>query len=107
MCIIKAKFFVYALVALILAAVYSAEAQQPKKVPRIGFLDPGLPGPSPRVDGFRQGLRDLGWVEGQNILIDYRYAEAQLDRLPELAAELVHLKVGVIVTGGGPPSRAA
>src|SRR6266545_4757340 len=75
--------------------------QQAGKVPRIGFL--GLTSPSDRpslLDAFRQGLRELGWVEGQNIVIDYRHAEGRVDRLPDLAAELVRLKVDLIVSGG-------
>ena len=75
--------------------------QQAGKVPRIGFL--GLTSPSDRpslLDAFRQGLRELGWVEGQNIVIDYRYAEGQVDRLPDLAAELGRLKVDLIVSEG-------
>jgi putative ABC transport system substrate-binding protein len=75
--------------------------QQTGKVPRIGSL--GLTSPSdrpPLLDAFRQGLRELGWVEGQNIVIDYRFAEGRLDRLPDLAAELVRLKVDVIVSLG-------
>src|SRR5262247_2998750 len=79
----------------------AARAQQAGKVPRIGFL--GLTSPSDRpslLDAFRQGLRELGWVEGQNIVIDYRYAEGRVDRLPDLAAELVRLKVDLIVSWG-------
>jgi len=75
--------------------------QQAGTVPRIGFL--GLTSPSDRpslLDAFRQGLRELGWVEGQNIVIDYRYAEGRVDRLPDLAAELVRLKVDLIVSEG-------
>jgi putative tryptophan/tyrosine transport system substrate-binding protein len=75
--------------------------QQAGKVPRIGFL--GLTSPSDRpslLDAFRQGLRELGWVEGQNIVIDYRYAEGRVDRLPDLAAELVRLEVDLIVSEG-------
>src|SRR5262245_46358624 len=75
--------------------------QQAGKVPRIGFL--GLTSPSDRpslLDAFRQGLRELGWVEGQNIVIDYRYAEGRVDRLPDLAAELVRVKVDLIVSEG-------
>jgi putative ABC transport system substrate-binding protein len=75
--------------------------QQAGKVPRIGFL--GVTSPSdrpPLLDAFRQGLRELGWVEGQNIVIDYRYAESRVDRLPDLAAELVRLKVDLIVSQG-------
>ena len=64
-------------------------------------------GQAARIEAFRQGLRELGYVEGKNIVIEYRYAEGNLDRLPALAAELVRLKVDVIVTGGGPNTRAA
>ena len=74
---------------------------QAGKVPRIGFLS--LTSPSdrpPLLDAFRQGLRELGWVEGQNIVIDYRYAEGRVDRLPDLAADLVRLKVDLIVSLG-------
>ena len=87
------------LVALALTSFRLAEAQQAKKVPRIGFLSffarPQSPAPS--IEAFRLGLRDLGYVEGKNLVIEYRYAERKLDRLPDLAAELVRLKVEVIV----------
>lgn len=76
----------------------AAHAQQPTKVPRIGFLHYGAAGPSPEVDAFRQGLRDLGYFEGKNINIEYRFASGRVERLPELAAELVQLKPDVIVT---------
>ena len=85
----------------LLAAPLAAEAQQAGKVPRIGFL--GVTSASdrpPLLDAFRQGLRELGWVEGQNIVIDYRFAEGRFGRLPALAAELVRLKVDIIVSGG-------
>jgi putative ABC transport system substrate-binding protein len=97
------------LVAVILLAVtVLAEAQQPKKVPRIGLLIASSPSPaSPRVEAFRQGLRDLGYVEGKDIVIEYRYGEGKPDRLPTLAAELVSLKIDIIVTGGSSPTRAA
>src|SRR5262245_64584018 len=75
--------------------------QQAGKVPRIGYL--GATSPSdrpPLLDAFRQGLRELRWVEGQNIVIDYRFAEGRLDRMPDLAAELVRLKVDIIVSAG-------
>jgi putative tryptophan/tyrosine transport system substrate-binding protein len=92
---------VWLLVTIMLTTVSSAHAQQPAKVPRIGFLYAVSPSSvSDRVEAFRQGLRDLGYVEGKNIVIEWRYAEGKLDRLPALAAELVHLKVDVIVTGG-------
>jgi putative ABC transport system substrate-binding protein len=80
---------------------FSAYAQQARRVPRIGYL--GATSASdrpPLLDTFRQGLRELGWIEGQNIVIDYRFAEGRLDRLPDLAAELVQLKVDVIVSLG-------
>ena len=85
----------------VLAASLAADAQQAGKVPRIGFL--GVSSPSdrpPLLDAFRQRLRELGWVEGQNIVIDYRYAEDRVDRLSDLAAELVRLKVDLIVSLG-------
>ena len=97
------------LVAVVLLAVaVIAEAQQPKKVPRIGYLTAASPSAiAARIEAFRQGLRELGYVEGKNIVIEYRYAEGKLDRLPALAAELVRLKVDVIVTAGPPATRAA
>ena len=86
----------------------SAEAQQPTKIPRIGHLaTTSLPLVPARIEAFRQGLRELGYVEGKNIVIEWRYAEGKPDRLPALAAELVRLKVDVIVTGGPAATRAA
>ena len=85
-----------------------AQAQQPAKVPRVGYLTGAKPyGHSARVEAFRQALRQLGYVEGKNILIEYRYAEGKLDRLPAFAAELVRLKVDVLVAGGPPSAGAA
>jgi putative ABC transport system substrate-binding protein len=85
-----------------------ATAQQPKKVPRIGFLfTVSASSGAPRIEAFRQGLRELGYVEGNNILLEYRYAESKLDRLPALAVELVRLKVDVIVTSNSGPTRSA
>jgi len=92
----------------LLAAPLAADAQQAGKVPRIGFL--GVTSPSDRpshLDAFRQRLRELGWVEGQNIVIDYRYAEGRVDRLPDLAAELVRLKVDLIVASAGTQAATA
>ena len=91
------------LVAVVLLAVaVIAEAQQPKKVPRIGYLSATDPATdSTRAEAIRLALRELGYIEGQNIAIEYRYAEGKLDRLPELAAELVRLKVDIIVVAGG------
>ena len=87
----------------------SAEAQQAKKVPRIGYLSDSDPASeSARSEAIRLALRELGYTEGENITIEYRYAEGKLDRLPELAAELVRLKVDIIVVAGGDTlSRAA
>src|SRR5215813_144928 len=97
------------LVAVVMLALgVTAEAQQPKKVPRIGYLS-ATSGPTNagRFEAFRQGLRELGYVEGKNIFVEWRFAEGKLDRLPALAAELVRLKVDVIVTTGRIPTRAA
>jgi putative ABC transport system substrate-binding protein len=92
----------------LLAAALAAEAQQAGKVHRIGYLSSGSATvPSRPGEAFRQGLRELGWVEGKNIVIDYRFAEGRFDRLPDLAAELVRLKVNVIVAGATPPVVAA
>ena len=90
------------LVVVLLAVGVIAEAQQPKKVPRIGYLsslDPASE--STRSEPIRLALRELGYIEGQNIAIEYRYAEGKRDRYPELAAELVRLKVDIIVVAGG------
>jgi ABC-type uncharacterized transport system substrate-binding protein len=87
---------------VLLALGVMAEAQQPKKVPRIGYLTSSDPATeSTRSEGIRQALGNLGYVEGQNIAFEYRYAEGKLDRFPELAAELVRLKVDIIVVAGG------
>src|SRR4029453_11486903 len=97
------------LATLLLVSVRLAHAQQPKKVPRIGYLsgrgDPSTP--DPLVDAFRQGLRDLGYIEGKTILVEYRYGEGKLDRIPSLVAELVRLKVDVLVSPTLPAIRAA
>ena len=105
----KRKVTFLALCAMLLALSYSASAQQAKKVPRIGYLSSGDPASeSARAETIRRGLRDLGYIEGQNIAIEYRYAEEKRDRFPELAAELVRLKVDIIVVaGGGRTIRAA
>ncbi len=85
-----------------------ARAQQPTKVPRIGFLGAvSRSTVSARTEAFRQGLRELGYVEGKNIVIEYRYVEGKLDRVSELAAELVRLKVDIIVTAGPASTRSA
>jgi len=102
------KILVWLLVTFFLANVSIAQAQQAGKIPRIGYLS----GVSPssivaRTEAFRQGLRELGYADAKNILIEWRYAEGKADRLPALAAELVSLKVDVIVTAGPLPTRAA
>ena len=97
-----------ALSAMLLALSFAAVAQQSGKLPRIGLLFTGESSPpSPNVEAFRQGLRDLGYVEGKNILLEYRYAEGKLDRLPDLAEGLVRLPVDVIVTALSPGIHAA
>ena len=105
----KTKIFFLAVCAVLFALCFPASAQQPEKIPRIGYLssfDPATE--SARSEAIRLALRDLGYIEGQNIAIEYRYAEGKLDRLPELAAELVRLKVDIIVVaGGGRSPRAA
>ena len=104
----KAKILVYALTALILAAIHLAEAQQPKKVLRIGYLTGAdAATESTRSEGIRLALRERGYLEGQNIAIEYRYTEGKRDRLPELLAELVRLKVDIILVSGDIPVRAA
>jgi putative ABC transport system substrate-binding protein len=94
------------LAAIVSALSLPAEAQKPKKIPRIGILRVGS-APDPFVEAFRQGLRDLGYVEGKNIAIEYRWAEGKNERLPDLAADLVHLQMDVIVTAGPGPILAA
>jgi ABC-type uncharacterized transport system substrate-binding protein len=103
------KNFVWLLATFLLATVSHAQAQQPKKVSLLGYLSASDPaGESVRSDPIRLALRDLGYTEGKNIAIEYRYAEGKLDRLPELATELVRLKVDIIVAAGGYPGiRAA
>jgi putative tryptophan/tyrosine transport system substrate-binding protein len=97
------------LVAVVLLTVGAmAEAQQPTKIPLIGSLSGSSPSTSPaRHEAFRQGLRDLGYVEGKNIVIERRWADGKFDRLPALAAELVRLKVDIIVTAGPQATRPA
>ena len=98
-----------ALGTMVLAFCSSAEAQESGKIPRIGYVRvvgvPSIPGPN--VEAFRQGLKDLGYVEGKNILIEFRYAEGKRDRVPSLVAELVQLKVDVLISGDDPAIRAA
>ena len=99
---------VWFLATVFLTTVFPAQAQQPAKVPRIAFLAGTKPtAVTARVAAFRQGLRELGYVEGKNILVQYRYADSNADRERELAAELVGLKVDVIVTAGPTVTRHA
>jgi putative tryptophan/tyrosine transport system substrate-binding protein len=104
----KKTFFVLALTATLFALCFPAEAQHAAKIPRIGYLSAASASEVAfRIEPFRQGLRELGYVEGKNIVIEYRYGEGKFDRLPELAAELVRLKVDIIVTAGPSATRPA
>src|SRR5947199_5547793 len=99
------KIILLSLCSLLLAPCSAVEAQQPTKVTRIGFLDASTAsGSAVLVVAFRQEMSKLGWTEGKNITIDYRFAEGKNDRLPELAADLVRLKVDLIVVTAGPPA---
>jgi ABC-type uncharacterized transport system substrate-binding protein len=103
----KKRFTVWLLATLFLANVSLADAQQTSKVARIGYLDNSTAaGSAVYVEAFRQELSKLGWIEGKNITIGYRFAEQKPERLPELAAELVRLKVDLIVASGGPTPLA-
>ena len=95
------------LLAIFLATTVSAKAQQSTKIPRLGLLMALSPEESVDIKAFRQGLSALGYVEGKNVAFEYRYAEGKMDRLPALAAELVTLKVDVIVALTPPAARAA
>src|SRR5262245_59652902 len=104
----RAKVSGLALFAMLFALCPSAGAQQPGKIFRIGFLDPSnASGMAVMVDAFRQELSKLGWIEGKNITIEYRFGEQKLERTPELAADLVRKKVDLIVVTGRPPTLAA
>jgi ABC-type uncharacterized transport system substrate-binding protein len=104
----KAAVLLILFVVVPIAVAVITEAQQAKKVPRIGYLlGASASSMSTRTGVFRERLHELGYVEGKNIVIEYRYAEGNTDRLPELSAELVRLKTDVIVTGGPPATRSA
>ena len=101
----KKKIVLFVLLISLLTIVQPTHAQQTGKIFRIGFLDPGTAsGIAVLLDAFRQELSKLGWIEGKNIAIEYRFAEQKLERLPELAADLVRLKVDLIVVSGTPPA---
>src|SRR5687767_12362097 len=101
------KIYRIFLCTIFFALGLSAEAQQPMKIPRIGNLIGASPSSSSaRTDAFRQGLRELGYVEGKNIVLEWRYAEGKPNQLPALAAELVRLNVDIIVSSGATPTRA-
>jgi putative tryptophan/tyrosine transport system substrate-binding protein len=106
---VKKKIFLSLLAPLLLPSVYLAAAQQPKTVPRIGYVSGfgDLNDPGPQVVAFRQGLRDLGYIEGKNILVEYRYIEGKRNQISDLVAELVQLKVDVLVSGTVPAILAA
>ena len=102
------KVFCLALCAMLFAVCLRAEAQQQGKIFRIGILDTSTASGSAVLwNAFREEMRKLGWIEGKNIAIDYRFAEQKPERLPELAADLVRLKVDLIVVSGTPPALAA
>jgi putative ABC transport system substrate-binding protein len=107
----RTKLFRRVLCAVVFALSASAEAQQTQKIPRIGFLQrraaPSPANPDPLGDAFRRGLRDLGYIDGKTIIIEQRYAEGSVDRIPPLVAELVQLNVDVLVFGTSPAIRAA
>jgi putative ABC transport system substrate-binding protein len=104
----KRKISIWLLATLLLTFTPLVDAQQPAKVPRIGHVLAASPSAVPaRIDAFRQGLRELGYVEGKNIVIEWRSAEEKLESLPGLLAEIVRLKVDVIVSGGPESTRVA
>src|SRR5215470_17530614 len=103
----RRKLFGLVFSALLFALCVSARAQQPAKLPRIGFLGTSAASSAARVKAFRQGLRELGYVEGKNIVLEYRFAEEKRDSEHALASELVRLKVDIIVTAGAGATRAA
>jgi putative ABC transport system substrate-binding protein len=93
---------------LLLFAAPVADAQSPATVPRIGYVWSGPPGSDPEeVRGVRQGLREVGYVEGRNLLIEYRYAGGDIDRVPQLIAGLLDLKVAILITPGTPVTAIA
>src|SRR6266704_859351 len=93
------RMLLVALVSSLLMVSFDTNAQQAQQIPTVGFLSGGSPG-SPLNEAFEAGLRDLGWVKGQNVALEYRYAEGKPERLPDLAAELVHMHPDLIVVPG-------
>src|SRR5437879_7010001 len=103
----RLKLMRYAFSALLIAPCFSAHAQEQRaKIPRIGFLASGSP-QSPNLEAFRGGLRELGYIEGKSILVEYRFIEGKSDRVPKLVAELLQLKLDVFVSSSAPAIRAA
>lgn len=98
----RRRSIVAGLAALVFAPVRSGAQQTPIKIPRVGILSPADDRSNILFDIFREGLRDLGWIEGQNIILEFQLAAGDFSRLPAMAAELVRLPVDVIVTDGGP-----
>jgi putative tryptophan/tyrosine transport system substrate-binding protein len=101
------KTTVVLLVGLAFGWIHVVEAQQPKKIPRIGYVSSGDPSTEPRLEAFRRGLRDLGYIEGKNIQVEYRYVEEKPDQVSGLVTELVQLQVDVLVVGYLPAIHAA
>src|SRR5215831_484049 len=104
------RAFLAAMGAVLLAAPVTVNAQGTAKTYRIGYLAsgrPSSPATSPELQSFLQGLQDLGYIEGRDFVMEYRWAEGHPDRLPELAADLVRARVDIIVTGGTPATKAA
>jgi len=105
---IKKKITFLTLCAMLFALSVSADAQQAGKIFRIGYLDPSTAsGSAVLLEAFRQEMTKLGWIEGKNFTVDYRFGEQKNERLPELVADLVRLKVDLIVVSGEPPALAA
>jgi putative ABC transport system substrate-binding protein len=103
----RRRFLLAASLSLVASPLTAPGVAAAGQVPRVGFLHRGSPGPSQEIDAFQRGLRELGYIEGQNIAVEYRFARGQVERLPELAAELVHLNPDVIVAPYTPPALAA
>jgi putative tryptophan/tyrosine transport system substrate-binding protein len=104
----NSNFLVWLLITFLLTTAPLAEAQQPGKIPRIGFLDGSTAsGSAVLLEAFQQELSKLGWIEGKNVTIEYRFADQKPERVPELAADLVRLKVDLILVAATPPALAA